>query len=34
MLGTSSLNWSAFIPSYLKGNSGFKELIGTSLGTI
>jgi hypothetical protein len=33
MPGTSSLNWSAFMSSYLKGDSGFEELIGASPGT-
>jgi hypothetical protein len=33
MLGTLSLNWSAFMPSFLKSNSGFEELMGASPGT-
>jgi hypothetical protein len=33
MLGTLLLNWSAFIPSFLEGNSGFKKLIGASPST-
>jgi hypothetical protein len=28
MPGTLALDWSAFMPSILKGNSGFNELIG------
>jgi hypothetical protein len=33
MLGTSSLDWSAFMPSFLEGDSGFEELMGASPGT-
>jgi hypothetical protein len=33
MLGTLLLNWSAFMPSFLKGNSRFEELMGASLNT-
>jgi hypothetical protein len=33
MPGTSSLDWSAFMPSFLKGDSGFEELMGASPGT-
>jgi hypothetical protein len=33
MPGTSSLDWSAFMPSFLEGDSGFEELMGASPGT-
>jgi hypothetical protein len=33
MPGTSSLDWSAFMPSFLEGDSGFEELMGASPST-